>query len=284
MEEVRLSAHVSLLRGSNGGAYPYGNPIRVRGGDTVVQIDSSLEAPATSTDLVLLSHYHEDHVVGLGETAAPLRIHARDLPAVTSWDEFCRYMDSPPEEIGEELRRQFRWSARPDATALHDDEVIDVGGGVRIRVVHLPGHTGGHCGFFVEPDGVFFLADVDLSSFGPLHADLESRLSDVRSSLARCAEIEAAVYTTYHHKGPYTERAEYLADLRRHTAAVEERGARIRDLLAQGVPADRLVGRGVIYRLDGRRPWYADAVEEVIVGQYLAEFTGGAQRADEIAR
>ncbi|GAA4742979.1 hypothetical protein MUG78_06455 [Gordonia alkaliphila] len=277
MEEVRISEHVVLLRGTNDGAYPYGNPVRVHGGDTTVQIDSSLEAPAVETDLVLLSHYHEDHVVGLGETSAPVQIHQRDLPAVQSWAEFCRYMDSPPEEMGEELRRQFRWSERPDATALHDDTVIDVGGGVRIRVIPLPGHTGGHCGFFVEPDDVFFLADVDLSSFGPLHADLESRLSDVRTSLARCAEIDAAVYTTYHHKGPYTDRAAYLADLRRHTAAVDERGARIRDLLAQGLTAEQMIGRGVVYRLDGRRPWYADAVEEVIVGQYLAEF-------DEVAR
>ncbi|WP_454164069.1 MBL fold metallo-hydrolase [Gordonia iterans] len=272
MEEIRLSEHVVLLRGTDAGAYPHGNPLRVTGGDTTVQIDSSLESGCADADLVVLSHYHEDHVVGLGETSAPVTVHRRDLPPVTSWDEFGRYMNVPDVAIGEELKRTFRWCERPDATAFDDDTVIEVGGGVRIRVVPLPGHTGGHCGFFVEPDGVFFTADVDLSSFGPVYADLDSTLPDVRASLARCAEIDAAVYTTFHHKGPYTDRAAFLADLAAHAAALDARDQRVRALLAEGPATARdLVGRGVVYRVGGRRPWYADAVEEVIVGQHLAE-------------
>ncbi|MFT3660520.1 MAG: MBL fold metallo-hydrolase [Gordonia sp. (in: high G+C Gram-positive bacteria)] len=276
MEEVRLSEHVVMLRG-DGGVYPNGSPLRVTGGDTVVQIDSSLDSGCAAADLIVLSHYHEDHVVGLGETRAPVTVHRRDLPAVASWDEFVRCMNVPPGALGDELKRTFRLSERPDATPFDDDAVIDVGGGVTLRAVPLPGHTGGHCGFFVEPDGVFFTADVDLSSFGPVYADLESTLPDVRASLARCAEIEAAVYTTFHHKGPYTDRAGFLADLATHAAALDAREARLRALLAERpagegpTTARELVGRGVVYRVGGRRPWYADAVEEVIIGHHLAE-------------
>ena len=272
MEEVRLSEHVVVLRGSGGGAYPHGNPLRVTGGQTTVQLDSSLDCTRWPADLLLLSHYHEDHVVGLGETDVPVAVHHRDLPAVADWDTFRRYMNVPDGLVGEELRREFRWSPLTRATAFDDDEVIDVGGGVTIRVVPLPGHTGGHCGFFIEPDGVFFLADVDLMSFGPVYADLDSRLPEVRASLARCAEIDAAVYATFHHKGPYLDRADYLRDLAAHTAALGAREDRIRALLDEGhTTAGEMLGRGVVYRVGGRRPWYADAVEEVIVGQHLAE-------------
>lgn len=275
-EHERLSEHVVLLRGTDGGAYPYGNPIRVHGGQTTVQIDASLDQTDCAADLVLLSHYHEDHVVGLGETAAPVMAHRRDVAAVRSWDDFRRAMNVPPGAIGDDLRREFRWSERPDATAFDDDAVIDVGGGVRIHVVPLPGHTPGHSGFFVEPDEVFFTADVDLSSFGPVYADLGSTLLDVRTSLARCAQIDAAVYTTFHHKGPYTDRERYLADLAVHTAALDAREQRIRELLDHHEPvAKELVGRGVVFRVGGRRPWYADAMEEATIAAHLDEMAGG---------
>lgn len=272
MDEVRLSEHVVLLRGSGNGAYPHGNPLRVTGGQTTVQIDSSLDHPAAEVDLVLLSHYHEDHVVGLGEIGAPVAVSEPDRPAVASWEEFCRYMNVPPGILGEELRREFRWSDQPSATGFADDAVFDVGGGVRIHAVPLPGHTGGHCGFLIEPDGVFFTADIDLMSFGPMYADLESSLPDVRASLARCAEIDAAVYTTFHHKGPYTARADFLADLTVHAAALDARTDRLRALIDEGLTsAQEAVGRGLIYRVGGRRPWYADGVEEIMADHHLRE-------------
>lgn len=284
MEEQQISEHVVVLRGAEGGTYPHGNPLRITGADTTVQVDSSLgsadrdsgagSGPQVCADLLLLSHYHEDHVVGLGDTGVPVAIHRRDLPAVQSWDAFCRYMNVPDGTIGDDLRREFRWSELPRATAFDDDAVFDLGGGVTVRAVPLPGHTGGHCGFFVEPDGVFYLADVDLMSFGPVYADLESTLPDTRASLARCAELDAAVYATFHHKGHYTDRTEYLTDLSRHTAALDAREHRLRALLSASdapLTARDLLGKGVVYRVGGRRPWYADAVEQVMIEAHLAE-------------
>lgn len=272
MGEQRLSEHVTLLRGVDDGTYPRGNPLLVRAGDTTIQIDASLDHPAPDVDLVLVSHYHEDHVVGLGETKAAVAIHERDLPGVQSWEDFIRLMDVDEETFGEDMRRKFRWSERPDAKGFAADAVFDVGGGVRIHVVPLPGHTIGQCGFLIEPDGVLYIADVDLMAFGPMYADLGSTLSDVRTSLKRCAEVDAGIYTTFHHKGPYFERDEYLADLAVHAGALDAREQRLRALLAEGpITPKEAVGRGVVYRVDGRRPWYADAVEEVMVAQHLAE-------------
>ncbi|MFT4201580.1 MBL fold metallo-hydrolase [Gordonia sp. (in: high G+C Gram-positive bacteria)] len=278
MTAERLSEHVEVLRGSDDGTFPRGNPLLVRGGDTVVRIDASLDHPATpNADLIVLSHYHEDHVVGLGETSAPVMVHERDLACVQSWEEFARVTGLESAPMGEELRQRFRWSERPDAVGFSDVAVIDVGGGVRIRVVPLPGHTAGHCGFLIEPDGVLYIADVDLMAFGPFYADIGSELSDVRGSLARCAEIDAGVYTTFHHKGPYDDRPEYLSVLGTHAAALDARDERILALVAGGAESARdMVGRGVIYRLEGRRPWYADAVEEIMIGQHMVELGVGS--------
>ena len=122
---------------------------------------------------------------------------------------------------------------------------------------------------------VLYIADVDLMAFGPMYADLGSTLADVRTTLKRCAEVDAGIYTTFHHKGPYFDRDDYLADLAVHAGALDAREERLRALLAEGpITPQEAVGRGVVYRVDGRRPWYADAVEEVMVAQHLAELEG----------
>lgn len=40
---------------------------------------------------------------------------------------------------------------------LDDRQLLDIAGGV--RVIHLPGHTIGHCGFYHEPTGILFTGD-----------------------------------------------------------------------------------------------------------------------------
>jgi glyoxylase-like metal-dependent hydrolase (beta-lactamase superfamily II) len=47
---------------------------------------------------------------------------------------------------------------------VDDGAVLDLGGR-SVTVVHLPGHTAGHCGLLVEPDGFLFLGDIDLTRF-----------------------------------------------------------------------------------------------------------------------
>ena len=58
---------------------------------------------------------------------------------------------------------QFHFTPRPDALAFRDGDRFDLGG-VTVRAVAAPGHTRGHTFFVVEPDGVVYLGDVDLST------------------------------------------------------------------------------------------------------------------------
>ncbi|WP_200173535.1 MBL fold metallo-hydrolase [Tomitella cavernea] len=271
--ELSLSPHVTQLRGPRGGKYPAGNPLRVTAGDTTVIIDSTFGTDVSACDLLLLSHYHEDHVVGAGAHRGQVAVHVRDAEAVRSWDEFRAALGVEPGGWEHDMVEEFSWSALPDATAFGDGAVFEVGGGVTIRVVPLPGHTAGHCGFMIEPDGVLYLADVDMSSFGPMYGDAGSSLADTRATLAACAAMEAAVYAPYHHKGPYTDRDDYQAALAAHSAVLDQRERRLLDLVAQGhATADALVGRGVIFR-PGPRPVYADAVERTMCADHLAELT-----------
>ena len=94
---------------------------------------------------------------------------------------------------------EFHYTPRPDAEGFGDGHVFDLGGGVRVEAVHLPGHTRGHSGFRIGE--VFFLSDIDLTGFGPYYGDVWSDLDDFEASLVKVRDEEAEFYVTFHHKG-----------------------------------------------------------------------------------
>ncbi|GAA2096553.1 MULTISPECIES: MBL fold metallo-hydrolase [Brevibacterium] len=268
-EAERLGPHTVQLR-AGGGKYPYGSPLLVTGTERTAMLDSCLEAVPEDADLLLISHYHEDHTVGLGSFRGEVRVHERDLDAVRAEDAFAEAMGMSEDAVAS-VRRDFAWSPVPHAQGFADGDVFDLGGGVRITAVHLPGHTPGHCGFLVEPDGVLFLGDVDLSSFGPLYSDEESGIADFRAALARCAQIEAQVFTGAHHKGPYRDREEYLAALEAFSRVLDAREQAVLDLVRAGAATpEEMVGKGVVYR-PGKRPSFADGVELRTCEKHLAD-------------
>lgn len=279
--ELRLGPHTVQLRSASGGAYPDANPLLVTGADRTALIDGCLHAsPATvDADLLLVSHYHEDHTVDAG-AAREVWVHEDDAEAVRTSAAFARAMGLAEDELAQVVE-EFRWEPVAGARTFVDGDVFDLGGGVTITALHLPGHTPGHAGFRIEPDGVVFLGDVDLSSFGPLYSDHDSRIADFRRTLARCAELDADVYATAHHKGPYFDRDEYARVLAQYAAVLDRREAAVIALLEEGATtAAQMVGRGVVYR-PGRRPLFADRVEESSCGKHLDDLVArGLVRVD----
>jgi len=226
LAKQRVGKHSEMKLGPNKGAYPYGNSLVVSGSGTVVQIDAGLGDGDLGADLILLSHYHEDHVVGVGKSGVNTSIHGKDIEGVTSWPGFLKLGGYDGIELGAEMLEPFDW-APVDAVPFGDDAVFDLGGSISVRVIPLPGHTPGHCGFFVEPDGVLYIGDIDLSSFGPSYGDATSSLSEFRRSLATVRTIDAAAYVTFHHKGHLFDAVEFRRQVTRYTDVLDQREARI---------------------------------------------------------
>lgn len=252
----------------NGGRVPSCAPVQVVGTDRRAQIDASFHTDQKGQDLVLVSHFHEDHVVGLKRATGEVWVHEADVDAVRNAAEYTARMGLPADQITF-FEEHFAWAALPDASAFTYGHVFDLGGGVTITAVHLPGHTSGHCGFRIMPDDVFFTGDIDMASFGLLYSDVDVTIAQVRSSLRRCAQVEARVYITAHHKGPYFDRSEFLAELTAFSAVVDRREARVLELLGQGHgTAEDMVGHNVLYR-PGKRPPFADAMEAGTAQRHL---------------
>ena len=124
--------------------------------------------------------------------------------------------------------------------------MFDLGGGIRVEAVHLPGHTRGHSGFRIGD--VFFLSDIDLTGFGPYYGDVWSDLDDFEASLVRVRDEEARYYVTFHHKGVIEGREAFLELVDAFTAVIDRRHTAMLDFLAAPRSIDEMVAHRFIYR------------------------------------
>jgi glyoxylase-like metal-dependent hydrolase (beta-lactamase superfamily II) len=103
---------------------------------------------------LLLTHGHVDHMGGAGRfqrrTGAAVYVHPND-----------DYLTLDP---AQQLRSLFGtiptgdWAPPNTRTDLVDGEVLDLAG-LDIEVRHTPGHTPGHCCFYLESAAVLFSGD-----------------------------------------------------------------------------------------------------------------------------
>ncbi|MFN0026079.1 MAG: MBL fold metallo-hydrolase [Acidimicrobiales bacterium] len=284
----------TVLFGVGNGKYPDGNAIVVTGSDASALIDPTLtvhqrgEQLAPAVDMVLLSHAHEDHMAGLSRFPhADVHVHHADHQGVTHLEglmDIYGMLDAEFEQHWRhEVVQQFNYRGRPDARSFNDDTVFDLGG-ASVQVIPLPGHTRGHCGFLIEPDGLFYMADIDLSSFGPYYADAWSNLDAMEASLTRCAEVDARRYATFHHKGVFEDRASYLAALRDFRQVIARRESAMLAFLSEPRTLDELIVQRFLYRPDVTLGWVDGAERRTAVAHLNRLIPAGAVQEIEPGR
>jgi glyoxylase-like metal-dependent hydrolase (beta-lactamase superfamily II) len=132
------------------------------------------------------THGHWDHV--MGHTVFPgvpvwvSESLARSVHAGDDWARRC---------MAEAREFDSRWYvARPvpygwpsEMRGLSDGEVVEFGGGLRIRALHLPGHTPDGLGLFVEREGLLLVGDYLSPCEIPFVDDLPDYLKTIRRLL-----------------------------------------------------------------------------------------------------
>lgn len=269
---------VTILFGEKQGKYPQGNSVLVRGPEETLLIDPSLglvprRERLPDIDRILLSHCHEDHQAGAFLFPnVPLHLHEADLPGIQSlhgfleifgFDEYAQVASVWEKTVQE----KFHFQPRPDALPFSDGDVFELGGDVRVEVVHTPGHTRGHSAFHIWPADVLFLGDIDLSSFGPYYGDTWSNLQDFEHSLARVGQIEARHYATFHHIG-VVDRATFQERLERFAAKIVERESRLLSYLVEPHTLAEVAQHRFIYR-PGDLIDFAEPVEVRSMAQHI---------------
>jgi glyoxylase-like metal-dependent hydrolase (beta-lactamase superfamily II) len=119
-----------------------------------------------SIKTILLSHGHLDHTGNLAELkhwtgakvmAHPLeQIHIDGTYPYQGINRWCGRLEAAG-------RRLFRYKPAKIDEPLDDGQWLPLWGG--LQVVHLPGHTLGHCGFFSEKYSLLFCGDMIATTF-----------------------------------------------------------------------------------------------------------------------
>ncbi len=290
MDSVQHWGAAKVYLGDKSGKYPDGNQIIVQGADLRVAFDTPLVANRIGPDfdegdLVILGHVHEDHMAGLHRVPqARVQVHEADLAAAQSWAGLCvhyGYAQPVLDELYGMVVADFHYHPRPDATAYTHGTVWDLGGGVRIRAHHLPGHTSGHCALVVDSDGLAFIGDIDLTGFGPYYGDATSSLRQFRLSLKAVAELDARVWVTSHHRAVLSDRAQFLNDLHRFAAKIDERSDKLLGYLQDGPQTlEQLVARRLLYPQGFHLP-YVESAERNTIAMHLEELAAAGLVAQE---
>jgi glyoxylase-like metal-dependent hydrolase (beta-lactamase superfamily II) len=280
MQNVFRQGSVTVHLGEKSGKYPDGNQVLVRGSQARAAFDTPLVANRIGSefndvDLVILGHVHEDHMAGLHLVPhASVHVHSADLAAAQSWEGLTRHYGYPGpvlEAMKVIVEADFHYRPRPDAVGYEDGATWDLGGGVRVRAHHMPGHTAGHCVLVVENEGLAFLGDIDLTGFGPYYGDACSSLADFRRTLAAVADLEAQTWVTSHHRAVLTDRAHFMAELARFTAKIDERAGRLLDYLSgEPLSVGELVQRRLLYPPGYNVP-YVESAERRSIELHLEE-------------
>jgi glyoxylase-like metal-dependent hydrolase (beta-lactamase superfamily II) len=263
-----LYGGVTLLTSPEGGRYPCGNSLLIRGTEGTVLVDPSIEVDrrggvCTDVEFIAVTHAHEDHVAGLHLfPEVPVLVHPAEADAVRD-PETLLYgfgmADADADVFRRQLHETFHVRGHGKVNAVDDGTVLDLGRR-SVTVVHLPGHTAGHCGLLVEPDGFLFIGDIDLTSFGPYYGDLSSSLDDFVSSIERLRDMDARWYGTSHHAGVLDDRQAFLGALNRFAAVIDRRDDTLLGLLQQPRTLEDVVAHRLVYRPHVQLP-FVEAVE-----------------------
>jgi len=245
-----ITNNIWFIEAENRGKYPFSNSLFLAG-DPGIIIDTGagafLDRLSTKTGLVLLSHYHRDHVTyNHLFNQAEFWIHPEDAPGIESREGFYRLSGLDRVDV----EAYWKMVGQQDFSSTEIDHYIDEGtcienGNVSIKVLHLPGHTPGHCGFMVEEQGLFFSADIDLTRFGPWYGNPYSDLDKLRQSIDRVSDLGPEIIVTGHRRPITRDIQKYIAGYR---AVIDRRDhAIIGALKKQPLNVEQLTDLDIIF-------------------------------------
>ncbi len=203
MADVReITRDIKLVTGEGKGQFPHSNSLYIDD-DVKGLVDSGLGESLNllfrdKVDILLNTHFHVDHIKGNHQfSRALIYAHELEAPVIRSEEKFMAvtafnsFPEGPPgiKQIGYRPSRVDRTFADGETLAF---------GRTKCQVVHLPGHSAGHCGFFFPEEEILFTGDIDLTSFGPWYGFADCDLDRFIASVQKIIELSPKLIATSH--------------------------------------------------------------------------------------
>lgn len=252
MKHVEQIGPLWVIRGKNKGRYPHCHSIFLPQAGILIDPASDREVlnqlrEERKVKAVWLSHWHEDHFKDLDLfDDLPLFITKEDAPPLSSLEEFLAGYDSEEDfkYWQQVLLKDFHFRPRFPTGYLTPGTTVELPG-VTVDLIAAPGHTPGHLALFFREGEILFLADYDLTPFGPWYGDHNSSIEDTLTSIKRLKEIPARIWLTSHETGVFSSPPGDLWD--RYERVIYEREEKLLKALEKPRTLEEIVDLWIIY-------------------------------------
>jgi len=269
---------IRFISGDNDGKYPFNHSLYLEGENTRVIIDPACSQQKLAdlkqkdgVDQIWLSHWHEDHIRYVNIfTDCPLWISARDFPPLTDLDIFLDWYGIKEAGLRDQWKKEmldnFSYLPKKEAHFFQDEETIDLGS-LEVQVIATPGHTLGHLSFFFPGEGILFLGDYDLTTFGPWYGDVYSSIEQTIKSIHRLKAIPASRWIASHNTGLFEENPGKLwTD---YENIIYQREKRILKFLNKPKTLEEILAAWLIYGKPREPKEFFEFNERALIGKHI---------------
>lgn len=275
LTEIRFGP-VRFIPGENRGRYPFCHSVYIEGAGILIDPASNRKSLAhlratEPVNMVWLSHWHEDHCTYLDlfdekdllisrQDAPPLS----DISVLLDW-----YGIENDKERGywmTVLKEFFCFKPRTPSGFLEHGEVREFDTST-VEIIPAPGHTPGHLAFFFREQGVIFMGDYDLTSFGPWYGDRDSSIAETISSIRRLKHIPARIWLTGHDTGVFENPPNELWD--QYEGVIYKREQKLLDALKTPRTMEDLLSLWIMYGRPREPKAFFEFGERALVKKHL---------------
>ena len=264
-----------FIPGDNKGRYPFCHSIYIEGPGILIDPASNRKRllelkkdPGVNT--IWLSHWHEDHFMHLDLfDDLPLMISKEDAVRLSDIEKFLDGYGIEPD-----AREEWR-SLATDVFHFHPRKphgFLSVGssvsfGSIKVKLLAAPGHTPGSIALHFPDHGILFMADYDLTPFGPWYGDVESSIEQTMSSVKMLQKIPASTWLTSHEQGVFENPPGLL--WQNYLNIIHERDAKLLALLDRPCTIQDIVNTWIVYRKPREPLSFYTFAEKALMSKHL---------------
>jgi len=267
---------VWFIPGNNEGRYPFSNSLFIND-EKKLLIDTGVSRAVIKKllqefgqpDLIFYSHAHEDHIYDKALFSTTARfIHELDKPAAESRAELYRLYGIDTPEFAKMLDaflKTFHYEPLDNLETLENGQIFDLGT-IQVRVIHAPGHSGGHCCFELPQEQLMYSSDIDLTSYGPWYGALDSDILSFEQSIEGLIQRAPKIIITSH-KGLISD--DIPERLAHYLAKIPERESNILNFLESPKTLEEMIPVALIQGKFGEPLEYYLAAERIMLQKHL---------------
>ncbi len=196
--------NIFFIEGEQNARYPYSHSILI--GDYLIDTGISHKRlrklkKTFPIKNVILSHWHEDHISGNSLFKdVKFYCHLRDKPIIEDIEKIIPYYNVENTIVGDELKNfieMFRMKNTKIDYAIEDNQITNIGDQLKLKILHTPGHTAGHCAFYEQNSKIAFFGDIDLTKY-PYYGNIDASLIEFEKSIEKLNNMDIETAITGH--------------------------------------------------------------------------------------